>query len=201
MYRQKLFHSASTKSTIVKTLIKAMEARDFVTEEHSQRMEEIVSIIARNIGLSESSINNVRLLAQFHDLGKVGIPDSILRKPGRLTQEETTIMQMHSLIGQRIANASNELAHIAYLILTHHERWDGQGYPLNLMGDTIPIECRILAIADAYDAMTNDRPYREAMSSTRAVNEILDCSGTQFDPALVFMELIHNRILPIPLDC
>lgn len=194
MYRNKLLRSKSVKNAIVKTLMKAMEERDFITEGHANRMEKVVLIISKNLGLKESMINEVRLLAQFHDLGKVGVPDNVLQKPGRLTQEEKNIMQMHSIIGQRIANASAELEHIADLILKHHEKWDGTGYPLGIKGKSIPLECRILAIADAYDAMTNDRPYRKALPVSEAIEEIKKCSGTQFDPELasLFIELIES---------
>jgi diguanylate cyclase (GGDEF)-like protein len=195
MYRKKLLQSKSTKNAIVKTLMKAMEARDFITEGHAIRLEKIAFIMAKKLGFSESKTNDLRLLAKFHDIGKVGIPDSILQKPARLTPEEKKVMQMHSLIGQRIASASPELIPIADLILKHHENWDGTGYPLGIKADNIPIECRILSLADAFDAMTNDRPYRKAMSEDMAIEEIRICKGTQFDPELaqLFIELVQAK--------
>jgi HD-GYP domain-containing protein (c-di-GMP phosphodiesterase class II) len=131
-----------------------------------------------------------------HDLGKVGIPDSILFKPGSLTGKEWEIMRQHPEKGYRIAQATTDLAGIADLILMHHERWDGHGYPLGLAGEEIPIECRILAIADSFDAMTNDRPYRKAMPVEEALAELEKCSGTQFDPQLVaaFLEIMSGDL-------
>jgi HD-GYP domain-containing protein (c-di-GMP phosphodiesterase class II) len=141
-------------------------------------------------GLPESAIPDLRLLGRFHDIGKVGIPDSILFKPGRLTEEEYEVMKRHAEIGYRIARASAELAPIADWILKHQEWWNGQGYPLGIKGEEIPLACRILSIVDAYDAMTNDRPYRKAMSDEAAIAELKRCAGTQFDPVLVD-EFIH----------
>lgn len=140
--------------------------------------------LARSLELPEDRFNYLLLLAQFHDLRKVGIPDRILFKPGPLTEEEWREIQKHSEIGHRIAQSVPDLAPIADWILKHHERWDGHGYPLGLSGEDIPLECRILAIADAYDSMTSDRPYRKAMSREEAIGELKRCMGTQFDPQL-----------------
>ncbi|WHH60697.1 HD domain-containing phosphohydrolase [Petroclostridium sp. X23] len=185
MYKEKLHSSQSKRSAIVKTLMKALEERDFITEGHAERLQFLVEKISKNVGLSEFRINDLRLLAQFHDIGKVGIPDKILFKPGTLDADELKEMQRHSEIGYRIAMASPDLTHIADWILRHHERWDGKGYPLGLKGEDIPLECRILSIADAYDAMTSDRSYRKAKSEKEALAEIQKCAGTQFDPDLV----------------
>ncbi|SFG83871.1 diguanylate cyclase (GGDEF) domain-containing protein [Desulfotomaculum arcticum] len=185
MYREKLYHSQSNRSAIVQTLTKAMEARDFVTEGHAERLQDLAANLAVAAGIPASEITNIRLLAQFHDIGKVGIPDRVLNKPGRLNQDEKIEMQRHSEIGYRIAQSAPDLAHIADWILKHHEWWNGQGYPLGLKGEEIPLECRILSIVDAYDAMTSDRPYRKALSHEVAVMEMIRCSGSQFDPNLV----------------
>ncbi|MGE5418291.1 MAG: PAS domain S-box protein [Acidobacteriota bacterium] len=192
MYREKLHSRLSARGAIVETLMKALEARDWITEGHGDRLQQLVASIAIAIGLSERSIADLRLLAQFHDIGKVGIPDRILFKEDKLTSEESLEMQRHSEIGHRIATTAPGLGPIADWVLKHHEWWDGSGYPLGLKGEQIPLECRILAIADAYDAMTNDRPYRKAMRKEEAVKEIQRCSGTQFDPNLVnrFMQVI-----------
>lgn len=194
MYREKLHRSRSVRSAMVQTLMKALEARDFITEGHAVRLQELVAAMGRALGMSERSITDLRLLAQFHDIGKVGIPDSILFKEGPLTPEEQHEMQRHCEIGFRIAQSSPDLAPIAEWILKHHEWWNGKGYPLGLKGEEIPLECRILAIADAYDAMTNDRPYRKAMSHEEAVAELKRCAGIQFDPQLVekFIEILSE---------
>ena len=126
-------------------------------------------------------------MAQFHDIGKIGVPDRVLFKPDRLTPDEMREMRLHSEIGARIAQASPDLAPIADWILKHHEWWNGAGYPLGLRGEEIPIECRILSIADAYDAMTNNRPYRRAMSHDLAIKELRRSAGEQFDAQLVHL--------------
>ena len=157
MYRIKLHSSQSTRSAIVQTLMKALEARDYITEGHADRLQELVAIVALSLGLPERSIGDLRLLAQFHDIGKVGIPDRILFKKGSLTNQEFAEMKQHCEIGHRIALSAPDLVPIADWILKHHEWWNGKGYPLGLKGEEIPLECRILAIADAYDAMTSDQ--------------------------------------------
>lgn len=192
MYREKLHSNHSGRSAIVQTLMKTLKERDFITEGHADRLQDLVAAIARSISLPESSINDLKLLSQFHDIGKVGIPDSILFKPGPLTAKEFSEMKRHCEIGYRIAMSSPDLSPIAEWILKHHEWWDGSGYPLGLKGKAIPLECRILAVADAYDAMTSDRPYRKAMSHDDAVKELRKFAGKQFAPDIVrrFEEVI-----------
>lgn len=192
MYREKLHSRLSTRSSIVQTLMRALEARDFITEGHGDRLQELVVQMARVLDLPERTVNDLRLLAQFHDIGKVGVPDSILFKRGSLTKSEYSIMQRHCEIGHRIALSAPELVLIADWILKHHEWWNGKGYPLGLEGEDIPLECRILAIADAYDAMTSNRPYRQAMTHEEAIAELKKYAGIQFDSSLVdiFIEVI-----------
>ncbi|MHB8158230.1 MAG: bifunctional diguanylate cyclase/phosphohydrolase, partial [Desulfocucumaceae bacterium] len=194
MYREKLLRNQSNRSSIVQTLIKAMEARDFITEGHADRLQSVVARMGKALGLSDRKINDLRLLAQFHDIGKVGIPDRILFKEGPLNEEETKEMLRHSEIGHRIAQSSPDLSPVADWILKHHEWWNGKGYPLGLKGEAIPLECRILSIADAYDAMTNDRPYRKALSHESAVSELKRCSGKQFDSELVSIFMLTLEI-------
>ena len=194
MYREKLHSRLSSRSALVQTLMKALEARDFITEGHADRMQDLVAAMAGNLGLTESMTADLRIFARFHDIGKVGIPDRILFKPGRLTPEEFTEMQRHCEIGHRIAESAPELVPIANWILKHHEWWNGKGYPLGLKGEEIPLPCRILALADAYDAMTNNRPYKKAISCEAAAVELKRCAGTQFDPEMVvkFMEVLEK---------
>ncbi len=194
MMRQKLHKGTSVRSHIIETLMTALGERDFITQGHAIRLSELCERLAIRIGLSQSQIDTLKLLAQVHDLGKVGIPDQILFKEGPLTKEEWEIMRLHPEKGFRIASASPDLSGIADFILKHHEKWDGTGYPLGLAREAIPLECRILAIADAFDAMTSDRPYRQALSKEVAIKEIKRSSGSQFDPNLVevFLELMKE---------
>lgn len=185
MYREKLHHSQSARSAIIQTAMKLLEERDFLTEEHAERINELITRLARKIRLPAPNIAEMQLLAKFHDIGKVGISDHILLKPGALSPEEKVEMQRHCEIGYRIAQSSNELLPIAEWILRHHEWWNGEGYPAGLHGEQIPLESRILAIVDAYDAMTSDRPYRKAMDHDAAVAELKRCAGTQFDAGIV----------------
>lgn len=185
MYRDKIHRGKSARSAIVQTLMVALEARDFITEGHAERLGHLVGEMAAALDLPKQSREELQLLAKFHDIGKVGIPDSILFKTGPLTPSERKTIQRHSEIGYRIAQSAPDLVPISDWILKHHEWWNGKGYPLGLKGEEIPLECRILAIADAYDSMTSDRPYRSALSHEAAIGEILGCGGSQFDPEMV----------------
>ncbi len=185
MYRDKLSRNSKSGGTVVSTLIKTLNERDFITGGHAERLSKMSRKLGEIIGLSSEQLNNLTLLSHMHDLGKVGVPDHILLKPGKLSEEEWQEMKRHSEIGQRIAKASSELQHIADLILFHHEHWNGKGYPLGLHGEKIPIECRLLSVIDAYDAMTSHRPYRKAISPEEALQEIIRCADTQFDPMIV----------------
>lgn len=194
MYREKLHSQKSGHSGLISSLMQALQERDFVTGAHVGRMEQLVYGMGKSAGFSHSQLNDLCLFTRFHDIGKVGIPDAILLKTGPLTPDEWDYMRRHSEIGYRIARAATDLQPVAELILKHHEWWNGEGYPLGLKGEEIPLECRIIAIVDAYDAMTSDRPYRQAMPRKAALEELQRCSGTQFDPELVklFIELIKN---------
>lgn len=193
MYQKKLFRSQSARSSIVRTLTNTLHERDYITEGHSDRLQDLVTQLGKSLLLSDVKIADMCLFAHFHDIGKVGIPDRILLKPGPLNNDERREMQRHSEIGFRLAQSGPELIHIADWILKHHEWWDGNGYPLGISGEEIPLECRILSIADAYDAMTSARPYREGISPQAALVELNKCAGTQFDPYLVekFVALMH----------
>lgn len=185
MYKEKLHQSRSIRSAVVNTIMHMIGARDFITEGHCDRLKNLAELMAFSLGLPEEKINDLRLLAEFHDIGKVGIADGILLKQGPLTPEEVREMRRHCEIGQHIAMSAPDIAHIANWILEHHEWWNGNGYPQGIKGEDIPLECRILAIIDAYDAMTNDRPYRKAISEEEALAELKKGAGIQFDPVLV----------------
>ncbi|MFZ5590339.1 MAG: CHASE4 domain-containing protein [Bacillota bacterium] len=194
MYRQKLRQKQNATCAIFQAVNRALEEKDFLRHGHAERLQEMLIKMAAAIGLPNHIFDNLRLLARYHDIGKVGVPDSILFKPGPLVGSELAEMQRHCEIGYRIAQAIPELTPIADWILKHHEWWNGQGYPLGLKEEEIPLPCRMLAIADAYDAMTNPRPYRPAMPPQRAAAELQRCAGTQFDPELV--RVFINTILP-----
>lgn len=185
MYRNKLLESRSTRSAFIQSLEKTLWERSHETEQHCQRIQKISARMGKALGLSGSELDNLKILAALHDIGKIAIPDTILNKPGRLSAEEWEAVKNHPEIGYRIALSSPELAPIAEAILHHHEWWDGNGYPLGLKGENIPLISRIIAITDAYDVMLNGRPYKEAMTEKAALQEIQRCAGTQFDPVLV----------------
>ncbi len=194
MYRDKLHKGAGAKSQIINSLMITLGERDFITEGHASRLEDLCRKMGKEVNLSQKQISDLSLLAQVHDLGKVGIPDHILLKQGDLSDEEWKIMRTHPEKGHRIASASADLHGIADLILHHHEWWDGNGYPKGLAGEDIPVECRILAVVDAFDAMTSDRPYMQAISIKEAVKELKQKIGSQFDPRMVdvFLNIINE---------
>lgn len=185
MYRNKLLEDRSARNSIISSLRQTLAEKSNETEEHVERMYNLCVKISDILNLSTNEANELYLLAKLHDIGKIGIDDKILNKPGKLTEEEWDIMKTHSEIGYRIASSTPDLRHIAYKILTHHERYDGTGYPKGLKGEDIPLLSRVLAIVDAFDVMTHDRPYKKAMTIEDAIKELKKCSGTQFDPNLV----------------
>lgn len=194
MYQYKLSQAGSEKSRVIDMLLAALSEKDYVSQGHVERLAYMAEIMAHTLGLPDAEKRNLVLLSKVHDLGKIGIPDEILNKPGKLTRNESEKMKQHARIGYSIANRSKELVNIAPLILHHHERWDGKGYPDGLRDVEIPLECRILGIIDAYDAMTHDRPYHKGISREEALAEIERCSGTHFDPeiAVRFIEVAEK---------
>ena len=185
MFRNKLHRSNSARNGIVQSLIATLAERDFFSEGHADRLEKMCLTVGEKMGLSSRQLADLALLAQVHDLGKVGIPDKILFKPGPLSEEEWQIMREHSEKGYRIASSSTDMQDVAELILKHHENWDGSGYPLGLNEEEIPVECRIFAVVDAYDAMVNERPYKKPIAHDEAIKELEACAGSQFDPTVV----------------
>ncbi len=195
MYQQKLLEGKSYRNAIISTLLATLYEKSNETEAHSKRLETYCHAIGKELRLSSKEMDELSLLALLHDIGKVSINPSILQKPGLLTPEEWDEMKCHPEIGYRIAQATPELASIADLILSHHERWDGQGYPRGLREEEIPLACRILAVVDAFDAMTNHRVYRQAMSKKEALMELRRNAGKQFDPltASLLIEIITSE--------
>ncbi|RCX18317.1 metal dependent phosphohydrolase [Anaerobacterium chartisolvens] len=173
------FHEA------IECLVAALEARDAYTSGHSLRVADMSSDLGKAIGLRGLKLETVHLAAHLHDIGKLGVPDDVLNKKGRLLPDEWAQIQMHPEIGYNILSKSKGLIHIARIVLYHHERWDGKGYTHGIKGDKIPLGSRIISVADSIDAMTSQRPYREAMSWEKCMDEIVANKGTQFDPMVV----------------
>jgi diguanylate cyclase (GGDEF)-like protein/putative nucleotidyltransferase with HDIG domain len=166
------------------SLAKAVDARDTYTGSHSERVSELAARIALRLGLDPEQVELTRLAGSLHDLGKLAIPEEILRKDGSLTDSERLVLERHPQIGFRMLDSLG-VDPVADIVLHHHERWDGTGYPDRLIGDQIPLGARIIFVADAYDAMTSDRVYRPKRSSKAALAELRRCAGTQFEPRIV----------------
>jgi diguanylate cyclase (GGDEF)-like protein len=194
MYQDKLLASRSIKNKIVTSLLNSLRAKSYETKEHCERMIWLAKKFGNKLELSEIEINKLSLLASLHDIGKTSINEKILNKADNLTEEEWEQIEKHPERGYRIAKATEEFAIIAREILCHHERWDGKGYPNNLQCKEIPYLSRIISIIDAFDVMTNDRPYSTTMSGEEALKEIKKSAGTQFDPELArkFVELFNE---------
>jgi putative two-component system response regulator len=178
----------------------AAELRDSDTGNHIKRIQAYTELIALKCGMSREEAELLGLASSMHDLGKIGIPDHVLLKPGKLIPEEFEIMKQHTIIGAKaLAESGSELLRVAHLVaLSHHERWDGQGYPHELQGVNIPIEARIVGLVDAFDAMLSRRPYKEPFSVEKAVSIIIDEKGRHFDPRLVDIFVASlNEILAI----
>jgi HD-GYP domain-containing protein (c-di-GMP phosphodiesterase class II) len=180
--------------TTLKALTAALDAKDAATEGHSERVAELTVAIAREMKLPEEKLIDIERGALLHDVGKIGVPDEILRKPSTLTRREWQAMQQHPLLAGILVSKVGFLEGALPILLYHHERYDGKGYPFGLSRDRIPLEARIFAVVDAYDAITSERPYRKAGSREDALNEITRHSGSQFDPAVVdvFMRVIER---------
>lgn len=197
MYRHKLLESSSVRNAIISSLESSLHEKNIESKEHTLHLIKTTAKMGTILGLSSSEMDDLNLLARLHDIGKIAVEERVLRKKGKLTQDEVVEIQKHCEAGYRIAKSSHTLSSISKHILYHHERWDGQGYPHGLKKDEIPLLSRILSIADAYDAMVSDRPYRKALSEEAAIKELKKCSGNQFDPKLVtvFISMIETKLL------
>jgi response regulator RpfG family c-di-GMP phosphodiesterase len=169
----------------LEALVAALDAREHETQAHSQRVREYTLTMAQNLGLKSDDLTQIGRGALLHDVGKIGVRDSVLLKHGKLSEDEWIEMRKHPQIGYNILQSIEFLSPAAEIVLCHQERWDGHGYPNRLAQEDIPLGARIFAVVDTLDAMTSDRPYRKALSFEAAWNEIRECSGTQFDPRIV----------------
>lgn len=192
----KMLYESLFESVIhtLKSLIAAINKRDLYTEGHCKRVTEMSMVLAEKIGLADYERDVIRVVGPIHDLGKIGIPDAILLKPGKLTDEEYALMKGHSMYGEQIMNRFEILAKEAMIIRHHHERYDGRGYPDALRGSEIPVCSRVLAVCDTYDAMATNRPYRNALVVREILDEIERCKGSQFDPDIAdsFIDILKD---------
>jgi putative two-component system response regulator len=200
-------HSESNQRLLLSTvmaLANTLEARDLYTVGHSQRVSSLAEQLARELGVCDDEVEHIRLAGLLHDIGKIGIREAVINKPGPLTPDEYAHIQTHPIISERILLPVTELNGALRMIRHHHENWDGSGYPDCLRAQEIPTGSRILALADAYDAMTSERPYRPPLAPETALAEIRQGTASHFDPTLsqLFVEMIQNQecaIMPHPL--
>jgi diguanylate cyclase (GGDEF)-like protein len=185
MYAQKRGRAAGPRDQARDVLLRTMQAKQPELDDHSSEVADLAVRVARQLGLTGEQLDEVARAAELHDVGKVGIPDTILNKPGPLDATEWEFMRQHTILGERILNAAPALRPVAQLVRSSHERWDGTGYPDQLAGEAIPLGARIVAVCDAYEAMTADRAYRKALLPHAARQELSANAGTQFDPAVV----------------
>ncbi len=192
MYHNKLNESKSIRSAIIHSLQASLEEKTTETRSHAERLRTMALRLGKRMGLGANDMDELALAAVMHDIGKIGIPDSVLMKAGPLNDDEWQIMKKHPEAGYHIILSSPNMAKVAEFILCHHERWDGKGYPRGLQRENIPLISRIISVVDSYDVMTSDRPYKTAMTCKMALMEIERCAGTQFDPiiAAAFVEMV-----------
>lgn len=180
----------------VETMAKALDARDSYTAGHSSRVADYAYGTARALGFSKRAARALLDAAELHDIGKIGVPDAVLQKRGPLTLDELGLVKLHPVIGRKILERTGMFQKLLPVVELHHENWDGTGYPYGLRGEEIPLEARIARVADAFDAMTSARPYREAPTRQWAIEELRRCTGTHFDPrvAAVFLTLLQHGV-------
>jgi diguanylate cyclase (GGDEF)-like protein/PAS domain S-box-containing protein len=192
--RKSTSRDAAAQSQITRTLVTVIDERSARLRSHLDAVAKLCEAVASELEMSGVELTSLRQAASLHDIGKIAVPDAILTKPGPLSPDEWELIRRHTLIGERIVGAAPALAHVARLIRSSHERHDGRGYPDQLAGDDIPLGARVIAVCDAYDAITSERPYSEKMTPKAAVEEIRRCAGTQFDPLVVeAFRTVHAR--------
>jgi HD-GYP domain-containing protein (c-di-GMP phosphodiesterase class II) len=185
MYAQKGSRRGSARQQTHDVLLGVLREREPGLHEHLREVGRLAAIVGRALGMSDSELDDLHRAAELHDIGKAAVPDTILSKPGPLAQEEWDFVRRHTLIGERILLAAPALAPVAAIVRASHERWDGTGYPDRLGGVAIPLAARIVAVCDAFSAITGDRPYAPARTREQAIEELQANAGTQFDPAVV----------------
>jgi diguanylate cyclase (GGDEF)-like protein/PAS domain S-box-containing protein/putative nucleotidyltransferase with HDIG domain len=195
MYKCKLYESSIMRRKTVELIMNLLYEKSNIELEHSKKVSEICEDIATKMNFEKDHINQMKIAGLMHDIGKIGINENILNKEGNLDEHEWQDIRRHSEIGYQILRSINEFSKIADYVLEHHERWDGEGYPKGLKGEEISIEARIVAVADAYEAMISDRTYSKALSKEEAIDEFRRCSGSQLDPEItkVFTEMLLDR--------
>lgn len=195
MYRHKLYERSSIRSRTIDLIMNTLFEKSSREAAHSRRVSNLCRAIGEEMGLDRDVVNQIRTAGLIHDIGKIGIDERILNKPERLTNDERREIERHPEIGWRLLSATNEFSELAGFLLHHHEKWDGSGYPGGIRGEEIKIEARIIAVADAYDAMTSKRSYQKELSKEDAIEELRKCAGTQFDPAVVkvFLERVLKK--------
>lgn len=198
-YSQKIIQDKQIKlnDEIIAALVSAIEIKDKYTKGHALRVKQYSCAIAKELKLSQAQIWNISTAALLHDIGKIGVPEDILNKPGRLTEDEYNVVKLHTVNGKNILDNINNFSDIANFALHHHENYDGSGYPHGLKGSEIPIESQIIQIADSFDAMTSERAYRKAFSTEKALEIIEEEKGTQFNPVIAEVAITYfkNNIL------
>ena len=195
MFKHKVFERNSNRNRAIQAIFKALTEKYLDEKIHSQHVSSLSESIGLALGMDKDQVKFLKTAAIFHDIGKIAVPDSVLKKPGKLTEEEFQTIKTHTEIGYQILSTADQYSDLAKHALYHHERWDGRGYPKGLKEDNIPLISRIICIADAYQAMTSDRVYKRKISEDDAVREIVRCSGTQFDPKIsrVFVENVLRK--------
>ena len=195
MYRKKLYDSPNMKGKTINTIITTLYEKNKREEQHSRRVSQLCEQMGEALGLNEDKVKELKTVGLLRDIGKIAIDEAILNKTGKLNEEEWVEIRKHPEIGYRILSTVNNMSEMAEFVLSHHERWDGKGYPQGISGEQIPLQSRIIGIADAYDAMISERSYKKSLTKEEAIQELTANAGTQFNAECVqvFIEKVLTR--------